>query len=370
MGVFLYSTLYGADAVAWYRVDASSGALQLQGTIPLPGHGAGIGSSPSGGTLFVATHDTGRVCSFSLDSVSGRPQPLHVLDTGLEDPAYIATDLEGRHLILPFYRSGCVATFPLDADGAARSPASCVVSTARHAHGVAIDPTNRHVFIPHAGGTWPGELGPPGDAIYQFSLSDDGQLTPHSSSPVLQVAGGDRTAARPLGPEVGPRHLLFRPDFHFAYSSNEQDNSASCYRYDASNGTLTVLQTVSSHPDDFSEHEHHCAAARLVMHPSGRWLVVANRGHNSLAVFKIDHASGQLARIGCTAVDATPRACHFDPTGRWLYSAGEEADTITCLRFDTETGALELVERYNTGRHPWWVQVVDVPEDGGGGSRL
>ena len=69
-------------------------------------------------------------------------------------------------------------------------------------------------------------------------------------------------------------------------------------------------------------------------------------------------------------VDATPRACHFDPTGRWLYSAGEEADTITCLRFDTETGALELVERYNTGRHPWWVQVVDVPEDGGGGSRL
>lgn len=377
MGVFLYSTLNGADALAWYRVDTASGLLELCGSLPLPGQGAGIGSSPDGLTLYVATHDTGRICSFLLDG--GTPLPMHVLDTGLEDPAYLATDLTGRHLIVPFYRSGCVATFPLDAsddtcsNGAApaRRPASCVMHTARHAHGVAVGPTNRHVFIPHAGGTWPGETGPVGDAVYQFSLSEEGngQLTPDPTAPTLSVRGGNRAAARTLGEEVGPRHLCFRPDFRFAYSSNEQDNSATCYRYDPSTGQLTVLQTVSSHPDDFDEwgtdeQPMHCAAARLVVHPSGKWVVVANRGHNSLAVFAIDERSGLLTRIGCTAVDATPRSFDFEPsTGRFLYSAGEETDTITCLSFDVETGSLEPIQRYRTGRHPWWVQVVVVPED-------
>jgi 6-phosphogluconolactonase (cycloisomerase 2 family) len=291
MGVFLYSTLHSADALAWYRIDvAGSGDLELCGSVPLPGHGAGIGSSPDGRTLFVATHDTGRLCSFELGGDgSGTPRPLHVLETGLEDPAYLATDLEGKYLIVPFYRSGCIATYPLDSGGttaAARRPASCVVRTARHAHGVAVSPSNRHVFIPHAGGTWPGETGPAGDAVYQFSLSDDGsgQLVPHPTAPTLSVRGGDRTGARVLGEEVGPRHLLFRPDdCRYAYSSNEQDNSASCYSYDADTGQLTLLQTVSSHPDSFDERATHCAAARLVMHPSGRWLVMGNRGHNSLA---------------------------------------------------------------------------------------
>ena len=59
----------------------------------------------------------------------------------------------------------------------------------------------------------------------------------------------------------------------------------------------------------------------------------------------------------------SPRSFDFEPiNGRFLYSAGEERDTITCLRFDVETGILEPVKKYNTGRHPWWVQAVVVPE--------
>jgi 6-phosphogluconolactonase (cycloisomerase 2 family) len=94
-------------------------------------------------------------------------------------------------------------------------------------------------------------------------------------------------------------------------------------------------------------------------------------------VFAIDERSGWLTRVGCTRVDATPRSFDFErTTGRFLYSAGEESDTITCLRFDVETGALEPLRQHSTGRHPWWVQVVVVPEDpssgggAGGGSKL
>ena len=89
-------------------------------------------------------------------------------------------------------------------------------------------------------------------------------------------------------------------------------------------------------------------------------------------------------------MDATPRAFHFTPDGRHLYSAGEQTNTIRHFAFDEETGELSLIKTYGTGRkhkisdgfesisfrakqprdrrcvragHPWWVEVVDVPED-------
>jgi hypothetical protein len=102
---FLYLTIREENALVWYRIDPSTGELDRQGAVDLPGHGAGIGTDPACRTLFVATHDTGRLCSFQLDSASGAPQLLHTIESGLVDPAYIATDVAGRFLIVPFCAS-------------------------------------------------------------------------------------------------------------------------------------------------------------------------------------------------------------------------------------------------------------------------
>ena len=102
---FLYLTIREENALVWYRIDPSTGELDRQGAVDLPGRGAGIGTDPTCRTLFVATHDTGRLCSFQLDSASGAPQLLHTIESGLVDPAYIATDVAGRFLIVPFCAS-------------------------------------------------------------------------------------------------------------------------------------------------------------------------------------------------------------------------------------------------------------------------
>ena len=262
--------------------------------------------------------------------------------------------------------TGCVATYPIDpVDGAAKEPAACVVHTKPHAHGVAVGPCNVDVFIPHAGGDWgpPQQTEPAGDAVYQYAFdSTTGLLSPNKVLPVLRVTDGDRSAARPLLEEVGPRHLLFRPDYKFAYSSNEQDNSVTAYSYDADAHTLQPLQTVSSVPSEHAPDGPVGAAARLVMHPSGQYVLAANRGHNSLAVFAIDLASGRVAFNGCTLVAATPRAFHFDPSGRWLYTAGEEADTLSLFAFDE--GKLAHVDTYRTGREQKneWATLYSEPQ--------
>ena len=132
----------------------------------------------------------------------------------------------------------------------------------------------------------------------------------------------------------------------------------SMYTYDAASGGLTVQQTISSLPPGDTAGG---AAARLRIHPSGAWVLCANRGHDSLAVFAVDGVSGRIEFRGCTAVDGTPRAFDFDPSGRFCYSAGEKTDTIKCFAFDAVSGAMSLLQTYQTGRHPWWVEVVELP---------
>ena len=110
-----------------------------------------------------------------------------------------------------------------------------------------------------------------------------------------------------------------------------------------------------------NKYEYPSAAKLTGDGQGGAWVLCANRGHDSLAVFAVDGVSGRIEFRGCTAVDGTPRAFDFDLSGRFCYSAGEKTDTIKCFAFDAVSGAMSLLQTYQTGRHPWWVEVVELP---------
>ena len=58
---------------------------------------------------------------------------------------------------------------------------------------------------------------------------------------------------------------------------------------------LTKRQVVSTLPADFHG-ENTCA--EVVVHPSGRFVYGSNRGHNSLAIFRVDPKTGKLTAAG------------------------------------------------------------------------
>ena len=101
----------------------------------------------------------------------------------------------------------------------------------------------------------------------------------------------------------------------------------------------------------------------MLIHPGGRFLYAANRGHDSIACFSISETTGELAPRGHAATPETPRSFDIEPGGRFLYAAGESADRLAQYLTDGNTGTLEPVRWYETGGVPWWVQVVD-PEAG------
>jgi 6-phosphogluconolactonase len=77
------------------------------------------------------------------------------------------------------------------------------------------------------------------------------------------------------------------------------------------------------------------------MHPSGRFVCVSNRGHDSIAMYEIDPRTASLTLVGFTPTQGHfPRALAFDPTGKFLFAANQHSGSVISFGFDEITGAL------------------------------
>ena len=93
---------------------------------------------------------------------------------------------------------------------------------------------------------------------------------------------------------------------------------------------------------------------------AGRFLYVGNRGHNSLAGFAVDAATGQLRALGHVATEAVPSAFGLDPAGRFVAAAGTVTGRLAVYRIQGETGALTPLATYAVGQRPMGVLVTQV----------
>jgi 6-phosphogluconolactonase len=231
---------------------------------------------------------------------------------------------------------------PLGADGAVSTPSLGWLATATGAHAIATDPSNRFAFVPHIARLNDNVLEPPKEnpgpnVIMQFRFdAQTGRLTPNSP---FRVEQSER---------LGPRHYCFHPTQNVVYFSNEQGCSVTGYRLDPAAGTLSAPQTISTLPDGFSG-RNTCSQIHLT--PSGRFLYVGNRGHNSIAGFAVD-TSGRLTAIGQASTEPVPSAFSLEPAGHFAFAAGSASGRLASYRINGETGALTPLSTYVVGQRP------------------
>ncbi len=112
--------------------------------------------------------------------------------------------------------------------------------------------------------------------------------------------------------------------------------------YNQETGRFNELATVSALPSEFDGDSYGSA---IHLSADGRFVYVANRGHNSIACFKIDAESGKLAAVEHTATGGDwPRDFVLDPTGTYLIAANQNSNTLVLFGRDAETGRLELLQ--------------------------
>ncbi len=91
---------------------------------------------------------------------------------------------------------------------------------------------------------------------------------------------------------------------------------------DGESGTLDKLQSISTLPEEGFAGDNSTASVRV--HPSGKAVYVPNRGHDSIAAFAADSATGLLSSLGHVDSEAIPRPVGIapdaqDPEGTQFY---------------------------------------------------
>ncbi len=271
---------------------------------------------------------SGAVAAFAIDPSTGGLTPLNVRSSLGAAPCHLVVDKSGKALLLANYTGGSVTALPIDADGKLGEPSCSIQHTgtsvdkarqeAPHAHSINLDAANKFAVA--------ADLGLDKVLVYRFD-PEKAMLTPNDP-PFTSVSPGS-----------GPRHFAFHPDGKHAYVINEMKLTVTAFTYDPAKGTLTETQTISTLPPNTNQPG--LSTAEVQVHPTGKFLYGSNRGHDTLAIFAIDGASGKLTAVGHQSTGGkTPRNFGIDPSGAFVVAANQDSDSIVVFRVDPATGKL------------------------------
>jgi len=321
-----------SEGIYLYRLDLSSGELRHVATTSGVMNPSFLAIAPNRRYLYAvneveefAGKKSGAVSAFSIDQRTGELRFLNQQPSLGGAPCYVVVDQTSGFVLVANYAGGNVAVLPVRSDGSLgeatdmKQDFGSSVNADRqegpHAHCIVLDPANRFAYAC--------DLGTDKIMIYRFDARR-GKLIPNA-----------RPSAK-LKPGAGPRHLTFHPGGRHAYVINELH--ATVTAFNRTQGNLNEVQTVTTLPKDFTAAD---TSADIHVSPDGRFLYCSNRGHDSIAAFKIEPRTGELTFIAHESTGGkTPRNFAIDPTGAFLLAANQKSDNIVSFRLDQKSGRL------------------------------
>jgi len=171
-------------------------------------------------------------------------------------------------------------------------------------------------------------------------------------------------SGRSNGHADGPRYIEFHPKYNTMYVVNELSSTVAVFHVNkdlireinkaANNGeslerfkgksTLTLVQSIASIPNAFPNKLNTCG--RLCLHKSGRFVLVSNRGHQSIAIMRVKDrgaSKGQLSIVGYFHTRGeTPRHFKFDNSGQYLIVANQDTDNVAVFNFNQSSGEIKF----------------------------
>jgi 6-phosphogluconolactonase len=267
--------------------------------------------------------DNPGVSTYELDAANGTLKLLHDTPTQGVWPCHVSVDNERSLLLISNYLTGEVLSYSLDANGV---PSGEPVVLSRDGTG----PNRDRQDGPHAHCA---RVGADGRHVYLADLGTDAIVRhPLNGSNVNPVADLTVKAA----PGAGPRHLLFTDSGAHLLVNFEMSSTVRMYRLDGDD--VSLVSEVSSLPQGF---DGDSGAGGMRLHPSGRFVYVGNRGHDSIFGARVDETGGTLTPIGTWSLGGrTPRDLAVSPDGRYLLAASQDEAFIRVFSIDAQTGEL------------------------------
>lgn len=322
-------------AIHAYRLSSKTGQLTALHRTTDAEHPFFIAISPNQRFLY-AIHAVAfggdeheQVAAYEIEGSSGQLNLLNRQSSLGSASCYLHVDATGQTVLVANYSTGSVAALAVEANGALSKESSFIqhvgssVDPARqkgpYAHCIVASPDNRFVFA--------ADLGL--DKILCYRLD-----------PKTSTLSTNRQPFARTPPGVGPRHLTFHPNGKHLFAINELKNSVTRFDYDARTGTLIERQTIPTLPAKF-DGTSHCADLKIT--PDGRFLYGTNRGHDSIAAYRIGD-DGQLVLIGIEpSLGKGPQNLAITRDGNLLLCANMPGNNVAVFRIDPRSGTLKSV---------------------------
>ena len=359
----------GTHYISGFELDTTKGMLT---SIPGSPFTVGTGTptpmsaavSANGRFLYTANSLDDEVGQFAIDSESGALTELapESLAAGTS-PRAIAVAAQDGFVLVTNLGSLDMHAFAPDAGGAlASTPLAPIVQTGVDPVAIAVAPaytplSSRSDFVYVTDEISDGVSGYDADA----GPSGSGELTLMTGSPFV-------SGESPVAAAMHPSNL-------FLYTANIASGGLSVFAVDPGNGELTsgtgiasgsfsdllldpsgryafgvlldASNLVRSYSIDGTTGELTAVGSELALgaaplhgdvHPTGRFLYVANRNSNSITSVQIAQTTGELAFVATTATGTGPQAVAVHPTGRWLYAPNLSSDDVSQFSVDALTG--------------------------------
>ena len=242
---------------------------------------------------------------------------------------HVTVDPTGRCVGVANYTGGSCVLFPILEDGSLGKAGSFIqhvgqsgVNAGRqeapHAHSINFNQDGTQAFV--------ADLGK--DQILLYDVDPATGTMKASKQAFLQLPAGG-----------GPRHFSFHPDFDIAFSNLELTSQVALLHYDREQRTLALGKVLDTIPESAKGKGN--STAECLVHPSGKFLYVSNRGHNSIAAFSVDAAAKTFRSLGNTRSQGEiPRGFGMTADGRWLVLGNQKTGNVVAMSIDQETGKL------------------------------
>jgi len=340
-----------------FSLDLATGDLtqiKVAAAIPSP---SWLAIHPNGNTLYAVNEignfngtTSGSVTALAINRATGDLTLLNVVSSQGSGPAHLSVDPLGQFVFVANYGGGSFAVLPIKQDGSLGNatdvnldvgsvgstkatnapPGSFAISghDAPHAHMIQSDIAGTFVFG--------ADLGQ--DRIYSWRLDRQAGKLVANTPAFVAVPPGD-----------GPRHFAFHPNGLFFYSLQEEASTLLFYTYDAKTGVLTPQQMHSTLPAEFVGTNF---TSEVRVSQDGKFVYVANRLHDSIAIFEIDGSgSPSLLDEAWTRGDY-PRSFTIDPTGSFLVSCNQRSDALVTYSLKGDGRRLVFGDQYTPVGNP------------------
>jgi 6-phosphogluconolactonase len=269
---------------------------------------------------------SGEAVAYAIAPSDGSLTLLNHAFTVSAPTCHIQRDANSEYITVASYHGGMVGLSALTEDGRIGEPLDVQQHEGRSVHPERQDRPHPHSSM----------FSPDGKFLYVQDLGLDRIRIYFIDREAKKLVPQGETVIHPGG---GPRHIAFHPTAPFAYVINEVDSTVTAFDYNADNGALTEIQTLSTLPSEGFEGENTCA--EITVSKDGRFVYGSNRGHDSIVVYAIDQATGKLTTIQYISVEGGhPRHFALTPSGSHLLAANRDTNNITVFRVNRDSGEL------------------------------